>query len=149
MSGANLASSKRSAVGLAVDYRGVLLDLLVPIKDPEARRKHHREYMRRYLADPENRQKHMARIRRNDSRYRREVAKALSQFRSSGCRKCGELTQCCLDAHHRNPAEKDFTLAVAKRRKLALSKVISELAKCICVCANCHRKIHAGIISIE
>ena len=27
-------------------------------------------------------------------------------------------------------------------------RVLAELAKCICVCENCHRKIHAGLISI-
>jgi predicted HNH restriction endonuclease len=26
---------------------------------------------------------------------------------------------------------------------------MKEIEKCVCVCANCHRKIHAGIINLE
>jgi hypothetical protein len=31
-------------------------------------------------------------------------------------------------------------------RQPSLENFIAELAKCICVCENCHRKIHAGVI---
>ena len=29
-----------------------------------------------------------------------------------------------------------------------LKKVAAELAKCICVCQNCHAKVHAGLLQV-
>lgn len=83
-------------------------------------------------------------------KYLSITKKIISDFKTSGCVVCGETTPVCLDAHHRNPNEKDTYFADGicsahvgpKRLKL-------ELAKCICVCSNCHRKIHAKIINIE
>lgn len=63
------------------------------------------------------------------------------------CKFCTEDCYACLDFHHLNPAEKDLDVSsmVARRSRPALLK---ELAKCICVCSNCHRKIHAGLIVV-
>jgi len=52
----------------------------------------------------------------------------------------------CLDFHHLDPTIKEdeiSRLIVRKNRK----KIIEELTKCVVVCSNCHRKIHAGLIS--
>ena len=32
---------------------------------------------------------------------------------------------------------------------LKFETLLKEIEKCVCVCANCHRKIHAGIINLE
>ena len=32
-------------------------------------------------------------------------------------------------------------------RPKSIHKIIDELCKCICVCANCHREIHAGLLN--
>lgn len=63
------------------------------------------------------------------------------------CKFCAEDCYVCLDFHHLNPTEKDLDVSsmVARRSRPALLK---ELAKCICVCSNCHRKIHAGLIVV-
>jgi hypothetical protein len=61
------------------------------------------------------------------------------------CEKCGEKEICCLDFHHMK--DKDFEIANASNRNLSLERIKKEIKKCICVCANCHRKIHAGIIA--
>lgn len=52
-----------------------------------------------------------------------------------------------LDFHHVNPKEKAFSLGSQAATK-ALEKQLEELRKCILVCANCHRGIHAGKISV-
>lgn len=55
----------------------------------------------------------------------------------------------CLSAlqfHHKNPEEKDFT--ISHNTHIAFEKALDEIKKCILVCANCHREIHAGLINI-
>jgi predicted HNH restriction endonuclease len=60
------------------------------------------------------------------------------------CVFCGELERVCLEFHHKNPAEKEFNIAGGYG--YSREHIQKEVAKCICVCANCHRKIHAGIL---
>ena len=62
--------------------------------------------------------------------------------------------QCCicgynrclqaLEFHHLDPAQKDFT--ISKNPNTSFDKAIEEIKKCILVCANCHREIHADLI---
>lgn len=65
----------------------------------------------------------------------------------NGCKFCPEKTPICLDFHHLNPKEKDKSIAhlIAYKNK---ARIEAEIKKCIVVCANCHRKIHANLISI-
>lgn len=49
------------------------------------------------------------------------------------------------DFHHLDPAKKDFQ-PTSKIR--AWEKVIAEVKKCIMVCTPCHRKIHAGLVTV-
>ena len=51
-----------------------------------------------------------------------------------------------LDFHHVNPEEKEFPLSSNVMK--SLEKQLEESKKCILVCANCHRGIHAGYIEI-
>ena len=51
----------------------------------------------------------------------------------------------CIDAlefHHLNPEEKDFGIG-CKGYTRSWEKVKNELDKCIMICSNCHREIHA------
>lgn len=53
----------------------------------------------------------------------------------------------CLSAlqfHHTDPNQKDF--AISDNAHMAFEKALEEAKKCILVCANCHREIHAGLI---
>ncbi len=60
-----------------------------------------------------------------------------------GCVCCSEREIVCLEFHHLDPLQKD--IQIGSQRHLS-SRVIEELSKCIVVCANCHKKIHAGLI---
>lgn len=64
-----------------------------------------------------------------------------------GCAICGEEEPCCLDFHHVfGQKEKDVSFFIKTKN---VKKVIEELKKCICVCSNCHRKIHAKVLSLD
>lgn len=52
------------------------------------------------------------------------------------------------DFHHINPNEKEFNISHGLLKHYNLEKMISEVKKCIMVCGNCHRELHAGLIHI-
>jgi hypothetical protein len=101
---------------------------------------------RRYREDPDFRAKHLSRTKKNDERYKAEVRKLIEVFRSGGCSLCQEKEPCCLSAHHEDDHDKEFSIGDATRKGFSPARVIKELAKCSCLCENCHRKVHAGVI---
>lgn len=73
----------------------------------------------------------------------RNVFKAYKSTLS--CVICGESEYCCLDFHHLNSEDKDYL--VSKLVVNGASALLrEEIKKCVALCANCHRKVHAGII---
>ena len=64
------------------------------------------------------------------------------------CVVCGENEAVCLDFHHANPEEKEFNLGDRAASGWSFARLKEEAAKCVVVCSNCHRKIHAGIIEV-
>lgn len=118
----------------------------MPLKDPVARREYHSNYNRdRYKNDPEFRKQQISRVRATEVRKKKASGQLIAQFRSRGCAfaDCPETSPCCLTAHHLNPEEKDFNVGDALRRRLSSARVQAELAKCVCLCFNCHAKVHA------
>jgi len=119
-------------------------------KDPQAKRDRHREYMReRYQNDPEHRERHKARVKKNDRRYRAQADELIAEFRSPGCCICGESESCTLAAHHVDPSLKEFTIANGRRfNGVSIETLQKELDKCVPLCHNCHAKFHAGIVQL-
>ena len=69
----------------------------------------------------------------------------LVDYKGGKCEICG-YNKCieALDFHHLNPNEKDFGLS---KKYISFEKAKKEVDKCILVCANCHREIHAKLNS--
>ena len=56
------------------------------------------------------------------------------------CVKCGETRKYVIDFHHIDPSRKKFNLnSSASHSK---TKVSEEVAKCVCLCRNCHQEFH-------
>ena len=75
---------------------------------------------------------------------RRDKLKILAiDYLGGKCNKCG-YDKCvdALDFHHLNPDEKEFGIS-EKGYTRSWESVKIELNKCILVCSNCHREIHA------
>lgn len=70
----------------------------------------------------------------------------LNQQKTS-CIICGETEPICIDYHHINPNEKEFT--IGQHRSRSREWLLQEISKCVCLCANCHRKVHAGLINLK
>ncbi len=79
-------------------------------------------------------------------RYR--IKKLLVEYKGNKCKICGyDKCLSALEFHHLEPENKDFTISYnTKYNNLDILK--KEVDKCILVCANCHREIHAGIIKV-
>ena len=61
---------------------------------------------------------------------------------SQGCVKCGDTRSYVLDYHHINPEEKDETIARLVSNNATEERIKQEIAKCVVLCANCHREFH-------
>ncbi len=73
------------------------------------------------------------------------------EYKGGKCVLCG-YNRCsgALEFHHRNPKKKDFSLSVRGLTR-SWEKIKDEINKCVLICANCHREVHAGIsqLSVE
>jgi transcription elongation factor Elf1 len=65
-----------------------------------------------------------------------------------GCCVCGEKDSACLDFHHTGSDEKKFSIGKVTTRVHDWSVVMAEIEKCVLLCSNCHRKYHAGHLSL-
>lgn len=80
--------------------------------------------------------------------YRQRMKEKLVTYKGNECQLCG-YNKCitALEFHHLNPHEKDFN--ISRYTNLKWDSVVSEVDKCIMVCANCHREIHAGLRDVS
>lgn len=73
--------------------------------------------------------------------------KLLMERHGNQCRCCGfQGHYSVFDFHHLDPAQKEFNI---KAGKWGIKKLIEETDKCALLCANCHRLVHAGEITLE
>ena len=80
-----------------------------------------------------------------DKILRDENRRKLNEYKASkGCLYCSERETVCLEFHHTDMSQKDFTIASSTHRTWPY--IEKEITKCIVVCSNCHKKVHAGII---
>jgi hypothetical protein len=81
-------------------------------------------------------------------KFRKKIKSAIVQSFGGKCCKCGfDKFEEGFDVHHLDPSKKDF--ALSRWKSLNISKLKTEASKCILVCSNCHRGIHAGYIDID
>lgn len=68
-------------------------------------------------------------------------------YKGGKCQICG-YNKCneALDFHHIDPKTKSFNISGNHCRRWNLVK--EEIDKCVMVCSNCHREIHAGITQL-
>lgn len=94
-----------------------------------------REYMLKWrMENPDEKQRTIE--------FRRNNKKLAIEYLGGKCIKCnGVFHPDVYDFHHKDEKEKDICVAKLLGRKFEGIK--EELDKCILVCANCHRVIHA------
>jgi predicted HNH restriction endonuclease len=82
--------------------------------------------------------------------WRTNAKQKAVDYLGGSCQDCGFKTDilAVYDFHHRDPAEKDFTVAKFINADFDLV-VTPELNKCDLLCSNCHRIRHATNPSFE
>ena len=74
---------------------------------------------------------------------RKKIRQMAVEYKGGRCQECGYSS--CIEAlefHHSNSSGKDFSIS-EKGYTRSWAKVKKELDKCMLLCANCHREIHA------
>ena len=112
----------------------------MPYKDPEKQKKAvHESYLRTKDRFVTRRQE---RRHKNKKWFREEI---LPKYK---CIVCGETDPVVLDFHHLDPSIKrqEVPKMVAENRNRDV--ILAEIEKCVCLCANDHRRVHAGTIKL-
>ena len=141
--------------GFVVDPSGEKLCLRLPeyeeketchSKNLEIRHAYHREYHRkwrkgekhisyikRYLADPENKARQKVRF----NEYWKKRREWINSFKNVPCLDCGKIFPPeCMDFDH----VRDIKLfSIKEGQKHPKDVILKEMAKCEVICANCHR----------
>ena len=113
----------------------------MPYADRQKRLEYSRSWNKEYYRN--NKSKELERV----VKRKKEIGSWFIEYKSElSCEKCGEKKVACLDFHHINGKNKDFNLGQVKSWGWGKEKIRKELSKCVVLCANCHRKIHAGLI---
>lgn len=83
------------------------------------------------------------------TRHRRNRKLRAVAYMGSVCEGCGRGGHSSLfEFHHWNADEKDFGLS-EHGIPHSWERTVAELAKCVMLCANCHREVHAGVRTID
>ena len=62
--------------------------------------------------------------------------------RERGCQRCGVSDPSVLDFHHPNPEQKEMAVGTMVTYGYGKENLEAEMAKCVVLCSNCHRKEH-------
>jgi hypothetical protein len=108
----------------------------MPSKNPEVRARNSRAYYER--SGGLVREKTKVRNAALRARNRAWINEYIS---GKCCAECSENHPGVLDFHHIDPETKYKEVALLLRNA-ALDTIQAEIAKCIILCANCHRKFH-------
>jgi hypothetical protein len=80
------------------------------------------------------------------SRRRKRLRERAVAYKGGKCIMCGNnRCQAALDFHQLDPTLKEFGISMDGITR-SWERVHKELDKCVLVCSNCHREIHAGLM---
>jgi deoxycytidylate deaminase len=84
-------------------------------------------------------------MKRAVAKRRRKLKAMVVQYKGGKCILCG-YNKCiqAFDLHHKEDSKKEFGLSTRGLTR-SWEKTKKEADKCILVCANCHREIHAEL----
>lgn len=80
------------------------------------------------------------------SKRRKKIKQMAVERKGGKCQLCGYSKYIgALEFHHIDPDTKEFGLGLDGMTR-SWDRVKNETDKCVLVCSNCHREIHAGIV---
>lgn len=95
-----------------------------------------------------NLQVYRDRAKITNTAYRKRNRIFISEYKASlGCANCGEKEPCVLDFHHVD--EKYENVSTMAGCTGSIERLQQEIKKCIILCSNCHRRLHAGKLQLS
>jgi len=87
-------------------------------------------------------------IKQAVAKRRKKVRAMVVEYKGGSCIFC-KYRKCigALELHHLDSSKKDFGLSAHGLTK-SWAKMRKEADKCILICANCHREVHARIVQL-
>jgi 5-methylcytosine-specific restriction endonuclease McrA len=80
------------------------------------------------------------------SKRRKNIKAMAIALKGGKCQFCGyDRCAAALEFHHLDPQAKGFGLAL-KGLTRSWERTQKELEKCVLICSNCHKEIHAGLL---
>lgn len=102
-----------------------------------------RKYMRLWYSKNKDRKEVKLHQRNTALRIREERKSWFQDLKANlKCEHCSNSDHRVLDFHHLDPSMKDMEVSNMVRLRWSKQKIINEMAKCICLCSNCHRILH-------
>jgi hypothetical protein len=78
--------------------------------------------------------------------WRKNTKQKLFEGFGECCGECGVKDHPTIyDFHHVNPDEKEFSFS---GKIASWETLLKEVEKCVMLCAPCHRKLHAGVLTL-
>lgn len=112
----------------------------MPYKSAEDKKDHDGSYAREWYR--RNRAEHIAYVAIQNKRLRAQLRDWVDQLKlAAGCARCDYRKHpSALDFHHVSD-DKVISITEAVGRQWSKARLLKEIAKCECICANCHREI--------
>lgn len=87
-------------------------------------------------------------LRKAVTERRKKLREMAREYKGGKCIICGYRKYSgALDFHHKDSSKKDFGLSMNGLTH-SWDKIKKEVDKCVLLCANCHREVHAGITQL-
>jgi len=82
------------------------------------------------------------------AKRRRKLKSMLVEYKGGKCIICGyKKTPWAMDIHHVDNSKKSFSMSTRGLTR-SWERLKKEADKCVLLCANCHREIHAGLVQL-
>ncbi|AMO42802.1 HNH endonuclease [Cyanophage S-RIM50] len=116
----------------------------MPHADKEDLKRYQASYKKEYQKRPEVKEKRKALREQRVQRNKEFVLEHMTP-----CIECGEADPVVIDFHHLDATEKEDGVSRLIWNNSSLDKIKTEIDKCVCLCSNCHRRVHAGTVQLR
>lgn len=85
----------------------------------------------------------------NVKNWRKRTKRLIIESMGDKCQIC-DYDRCdsALELHHIDPSKKEFSFGGLRASPRSVELIKDELKKCILLCSNCHKEVHAGIVCL-
>jgi hypothetical protein len=109
----------------------------MPYKDPKKQKEYQREWA------SQNKQ-----LKSKQTGWLKRKA-MVEAAKDKPCAACNQsYPSVCMDFHHTDPTVKDGSVSKLMKSS-SYQKLQEEIDKCVVLCSNCHRLLHAGLIPVK